>query len=519
MSAAAANPLSTPSGFAKGVFGHDHWQMQRDILDSVAANRRTAVKSCHSSGKTFLAADGVMWWITHYPDGVALTTAPGYTQVEKLLWGEIRTSLQQSKIKYPKPNLTELKLSEGNYALGISTNTATRFQGFKAKNLLLVFDEAPGVEPEIWEATQGLRASGNVHTLIIGNPTIAGGEFNDAFTTKRHMWTTFTISAFDTPNLQDCHISWKDEEGRDVKAGTGKLNLLEMPEDELDKNVNEHLVTRRWVREMFGEWGPEHAYFQSRVLGDFPTQNDDTLIPLAWLEKNKGKLPPETTKVDINGRTFEAKKRVRAGIDVAGPGEAETVLTVFEDDHIALLKTWPNADPRGDIVAALQPWKEELDTVNVDSIGIGWYIYLHLADIFGKVVKPVNVGLEARDKKKFFNAKAEYFWGLRMRVQSGDLTGLGSSPVHEKAIGQLTSIRYKQNPKGQIVIESKDDMRKRGIKSPDLAESIMLAQAEAAPAPIKTFAPPILLRSYVNDEGECESEHTIAGYGPKRLRY
>src|ERR1019366_4773596 len=84
---------------------------------SLAKNRHTAVKSCHASGKTFTAAEAVIWWITRYGDGIAITTAPTWLQVKKLLWGEIRKTLPAARIEYPKltPSATELKLGEGNY--------------------------------------------------------------------------------------------------------------------------------------------------------------------------------------------------------------------------------------------------------------------------------------------------------------------------------------------------------------------------------------------------------------------
>ena len=523
MSAAKkVNPLETPVGYAKAVLGHDHWKMQQDILNSVAQNRRTAVKSCNSSGKTFLAADAVLWWVTQYPDGIALTTAPGWVQVEKLLWGEIRRSLQNSKIKYPKPNLTELKLAEGNYAVGISTNESTRFQGFKGGHVLIVLDEAPGVSAEVWEALQGLRAGGEVHILAIGNPTLIGGEFHDAFTTKRDTWKTFTISAFDTPNLKDLYLEWQienpDKPGELIttRMGTGNTDLMSLSEEDLDRNPFPYLCARRWVKEMFTEWGPEHPFFQSRVAGDFPTQGDDVLIPLAWLERCKNKPAPEPPVLEINGRRFDKKKNKRAGLDVAGPGESETVLTILEEDHVILMKAWPTPDPRGEVVAELNKHKADLERVNVDSVGIGYGMYLHLADEFGKdIVKAVNVGLKARDDKKFVNAKAEYYWGLRMRVQAGDLTGLAD----EKALGQLTSIKYKQNPRGQIVIEGKDEMRKRGVKSPDRAESVMLAQAEAVAAPIPSFVPPLMPRGVPATSTHVEEvDYAFERPSPWRMR-
>jgi hypothetical protein len=117
--------------------------------------------------------------------------------------------------------------------------------------------------------------------------------------------------------------------------------------------------------------------------------------------------------------------------------------------------------------------KGRIRRLNVDSTGIGYGMARHIAD-FKYKVRDVNVGVAARHPEKYANLKAELYWGLRMRFQSGDISGCFS----ERAIGQLAGIRYQHNARGQVVIESKDDLRKRGVKSPDLAEAVMLAFAE-----------------------------------------
>lgn len=487
--------LETPVGFSKGVLGHDLWPLQGEIANAVANNRYVAVKSCNASGKTFLAADIVLWWVTTFPDAIAVTTAPTWMQVEELLWGEIRRSLKSAKIAYPRTGLTKIDLSaagntDKNYAIGLSTNDHERFSGFHSGRVLIVLDEAPGVRAEVWQAIQGLRAGGNVRVLAIGNPVEIGGDFYDAFTSRREHWKTYTISAFDTPNLAPFYLDYEEviqkgevEEVVVTRAGRGTINLLEASEEQLDLAPRGYLCTPRWVKEMFTEWGADHAFFQSRVLGAFPKQSESTLIPLAWLERNKAKEVPKP----ITGG------KVKAGLDVAGPGEAETVLAVQdENDHLLELSAWPKADPRGDVVARLNAYKGRLARVNVDCVGLGWGIYLHLKDEFGgTIVRPVNVGAEPRDKRKFANAKAEHYWGLRLRAQSGDLTGIKD----EKTIGQLTAIRYKHNARGQIEIEKKEELVKRGVKSPDRAEAVMLAQAETDHAVGQLFKPMIIPKS------------------------
>ncbi len=438
-----------PVQFSRHVFGHDLWPVQQQILQSVAINRRTAVKACHSSGKTFCVADAVLWWITRYPDGVAITTAPTWMQVKAVLWGTIRTALAEAKarntIAYPEPLETQLKIGPNRYAIGLSTNLGVNFQGFHGR-ILVVLDEAPGVQPDIWEAIEGIRAGGDVRLLAVGNPIVPSGPFYDAFTSNRSGWNTLTISAFDTPNL----------------AGTTLDDLVnrDVGDPFLDDNSRPYLTQRRWVWEKYREWGPGHALWESKVLGNFPVQGEDSLLSLAWLEQASWR-----EVVDDGGQ-------VVAGIDVAGPGESETVLVVRAGDHILHWQAWTQPDPRGEVLAALMPWKQRLESVNLDSAGIGYYMGKHLEDE-GYPVDFVNVGERPGDPEKYVNLKAELYWGLRMRLQEGAMTGL----TDDKTIAQLTSIRYQHNARGQVVIESKENARKRGVASPDRAEAIMLAFA------------------------------------------
>lgn len=444
--------VSDPALFSRSFMRADLWEKQEVILRAIATHPRVAVKACHASGKTFLAALAVCWFLARYKEAVVVTTAPTWNQVEKMIWGEIHAAVRRSLYPFPKPLTTELKLADKRYAYGLSTNVTNqnegvKFQGTHAENVLIVVDEAPGLARAIWDAIEGARAGGNVRILALGNPTVASGPFHAAFHEERATWKTFTISAFDTPNL----------------AGLTLQSLIELPEDELDRNPRPYLTTRRWVKERLVSWGEKNPRFQARVFGNFPDQAEDALLSLTWLEKAKYSEAP-------------ASEPVRAGLDVAGPGEDETTLTVRKGPRIVLHESWPQEDPRGEVVAALEPFRAELEAVNVDSIGIGWGMYQHLKDLKFPAIA-VNVGEAAHDGEKYANLKAELYWGLRMRFQAGDVSGLDD----ETAIGQLAGIRYKHNPRGQVIIESKDDARKRGVKSPDRAESVMLAYAEVNP--------------------------------------
>lgn len=444
--------IINPDLFARDFLQSELWDTQAEILRAIATYPRVAVKACHASSKTYTAARVVLWFLAcHAPEAVVVTTAPTWGQVEKLLWGEVHSALAKSRYPFPEATLTGLKMGPKRYAYGLSTSVTksdegVKFQGIHAANVLIILDEAPGVDPKIWTAIEGARAGGNVKILAIGNPTISSGPFHDAFTVGRDTWKCFTISAFGTPNLKGIDIP----------------QLMAMTEDELDTNSCPYLTTRRWVKEKYIEWGPGHPLWEARVLGEFPQQSEDSLLSLAWLEQAK-----------IRDQKELSNAKITAGIDVAGPGEAETVLTIRRGGHILHHQAWPISDPRGEIVSILNKYKPVLSAVNVDAVGIGWYVYKHLEELKFPA-NPIIAQGPTSDSEKYKDEKAEFYWGLRLRFQDGDISGL----TDEKTIGQLASIRYKHNARGQVEIESKEDALKRGVKSPDRAESIMLAFAD-----------------------------------------
>ena len=237
-----------PVRFAQLVLGEDPWRLQQEILTSAARNPLTAVKSCHASGKTFNAAALALWALSRWPESLVITTAPTFRQV-KVMWGEIAEARKRSRIAFPEPSATELKLGDKRYAVGLSTNDPNKFQSYHAAHVLIIADEAQGILSAIWEAVEGIRAGGDVRVLMQGNPTVTGGHYHDAFGRNRSIWKTFTISAFDTPNLLGVTIE----------------QLLAMSDDELAISPAPYLVTRRWVKERYLRWSQPPDVPRSRA--------------------------------------------------------------------------------------------------------------------------------------------------------------------------------------------------------------------------------------------------------------
>ena len=458
------------------ILGEDPWDMQQQIARSVFGNPLTAVAACHASGKTRIAAAIVHAYLQAYPRCKILTTAPTWLQVKKLLWAEIGQMHGRLPASFGFELLdTQLRASLDWWAMGLSTDQGVRFQGHHAPKILVVFDEAVGVKGEIWEALEGIRAGGEVNVLALGNPTDASGPFYEAFTRDR-AWKTIRISAFDTPNLVDLGCG---------RNGERISRLMDLDEDSLAVNPRPYLVRRRWVREMFVKWGPTSPLWQSRVLGMFPEESADSLIGLRYIEQAR-------QEPDID----DGMSPVHIGIDVAGPGEDETVVCVRSGRNLLELRSFSDADPRARVLSMVTPWFPRLVRCAVDSAGIGYYFYLAVRDAFaahvgagggtqvrgaatGGVVAGVNVGEASSQPDQFHLLKAQLYWALRDRFREGDIAGLPD----DETVTQLASLRYHQDTRNRVVIESKDQLRSRGVASPDRAEALMLAFAEDNRAP------------------------------------
>lgn len=457
-----------PVNVAAWAFAHDHWWTPSAILRAMdRPHAKVAVKACHSSSKTFTAADVVLVALLNGHDVV--TTAPTQEQVERLLWGHIRRAIDGSpkiaRAAWGNVNLTEIRMPTGEFAVGIATKPeegGVRFQGHHARPgsaLDVVIDEAIGVNPGIFEAVEGFSAGGDVRRLYLCNPTVPSGPVYDIFEGDDPTWERVTIDAFDTPNLEGLTLS----------------ALLAMDEHELDDNVRPYLVTRRWVRDMYHLWGEDNPLWQSRVRGQFPGQASNSLIARAWIDAAAARP----------GVWSERGGDVTAGVDVAGPGKDETVVYVRQGPRVLECRAYPDPDARGKVLAGLQSWLHKgLKRVNVDSAGDGHYFTLHLRDHLPQAVEVngINVGESATDTPnkhgrlatdEFANLKAELYWHLREQFRDGMVSGLTDRTTQS----QLASLQWAPNDRGKTAIERKEAAAKRGVKSPDRAEALMLCFA------------------------------------------
>ncbi len=428
--------------------GAKPWRKQRQILNAVANHDRVAVRSCNGSGKTYIAAHVAVWWLMANRHATVVTTAPTDRQVRQLLWREINAiHSAQSDLIGGKITSNSLRIDRHRFAVGFSTDQEQRFQGFHQRNLLFIVDEASGVRQHIFEAIEGSMTAHGAKILMIGNPNALEGYFFNAFHKNRGEWNTIHISAFDTPNLQS---------GR--AAGNNSTGLL----------------TRQWVENARRMWREDSAAYQTRVLGQFPKNADDTLIPLQLIEDAVDRRRPQA-----KGNGEEPREPRVMGIDIARYGDDRTVACVRTADEVTDLIVLPKEDAMSTAGRALSIAREKgVDIIVVDEVGIGAGVLDRIREAGRRFsVIGVNGANKPSDSQSYANTRAELYDKLKQRFEKGEI----SIPDDDELIGQLASLRYFYNSKGQMRLEEKHRMRARGAKSPDRADALMYAFAKNEP--------------------------------------
>ena len=470
-----------PVGFAARILGVRPWDKQRRILDAIAHNRSVAVRSCNGAGKTFTAAVVILWWLMSYDNAIVITTAPSERQVREILWRELRNLyIPIRDIVGGKLTRTRLEFSPKRYAYGFSTNTEDRFQGFHSGNILVIVDEASGVDEFIYNAISGVTTSRNSKLLLIGNPHGYAGTFYNAFHKDRKQFETIHISAFDLPAFKDQGITEeniKDVEYPDpitddtdvIPAGNTVFparNTVIPAEAGTQGNINYAdsligLSSPQWALDLFNKQGPQSSVYQTRVLGQFPEEADDTLISLRDVEaavKRQTQIPPETKPV--------------MGVDVARFGNDKTVIVIRQGPRVLYIDELRKSDivnTTGAVVTAALRYK--VKDIIVDEIGVGAGVLDNLKADRRFNAQGLNGSNSPSNTEKYLNLRAEVFDGLRQRFADGDI----SIPNDPELISQIASLTYKYNARGQLQLESKDLIRSVGRQSPDKADAIALA--------------------------------------------
>lgn len=524
--------LSSTLNYIETVHGENIEDYFKPIIEAVddPIYQRIAIKACHAVGKTFGMARIIEALMSTNDYIKIISTAPTYRQVHDLLWKEIHSAYEKKPAMFRRGQLnqTEWWVNSETFARGFSPQkrvkaesgqgTDSAFQGYHAKYwTVVVFDEAVGVDPQIWEQVEGLLTSGvRILFLAIANPTSRNCKFFKCFSDRA--WKTFSITCFDTPNLIASNINSIEDIEKEVEY------ILSLDDEEALERLasypcpRPYLVNTRWVIEKAIEWGVDHPLFMGKVLGEFPDEDGDVLVSeqnIRTAQNREGK--------DLSNETIGF-----VGLDVARFGVDKSVLTSMVSTEQITKKTMAKNDTNqvvGHTINFIEDLQKKFPKVKkwrlaVDG-GFGHGVIDRLKELkkegeplkyskdkkefspenirIGKVLSSVEI-LEINfgstdwitfnygwvdeasrkrkqsdrkvqeDRENYCNFKAKMFDLLSLDIKR--IIKMIPDPVFMK---QLPTIRKDVDSKGRLKIESKEDYKDRtGETSPDEADSFAL---------------------------------------------
>jgi hypothetical protein len=423
-----------PVLFVESILGAKPQKWQADALMAVARNDRVSIKSGHGVGKTAFQSWLVLWWLlTHYPCKVAVTANTAH-QLSDVLWTEIDKWARQLPEGFKnllefKSDKISLKGASDSFAVARTSRKENpeALQGFHSENMLFLVEEASGVPDVVFQVAEGALSTAGAKTVMCGNPTRSDGFFYESFHGQRHMWSNITVS---------CHDG--------------------------------EYVSEDFLANMADKYGEESNVYRVRVLGEFPTQSDDVLVPLYIVE--------EATKRDIEPSPTTP---VVWGLDVARFGGDRSALAKRQGQALLEpIKTWQNKDLMelaGIVLTEYEAcnYQSRPQAVYIDAIGLG----AGLADRLRELDLPavaISVSETASLKERFGRLRDELFWNAREWFEGRDV----KIPDDDTLIQEITAIRYKYLSTGKLKVESKDEMKRRGQRSPDVADAFVLTFAE-----------------------------------------
>lgn len=435
--------------------GPDDWAV--DVLTKIGDDIKSgasvenaiqiAVASGHGIGKSALVSWLILWALSTKTDTKGVVTANTDTQLRTKTWPELakwhRLCIFRVWFKFTATSLFSLDPEHEKTwrmdAVPWSENNTEAFAGLhnQGRRILLIFDEASAIADRVWEVAEGALTDKDTEIIwgCFGNPTQSGGRFFACFNRLKHRWWTRQVDS------------------RTVKI-TNKTQL------------------NKWVE----DYGEDHDFVRVRVRGVFPRASSIQFISQDEVTKAVAR---DYTEIEVRGFAKVL------GVDVARHGDDQSVITKRKGKKVypQLKLRVPDTMKLAEIVATeIEDWQP--DYVLIDATGIGWAVVDRLNQLgYSKKVIPVQVGEAAADDRKYFNKRAECWGRMREWLIDG-----GSIPDDPELETDLTGPQYAMDKNGRFQLEKKDEMKKRGLSSPDMGDSLAMTFAEITAAPTKEEA-------------------------------
>lgn len=476
--------------FVRDALGVKLDSEQQEILHSVQFNPRTSVASGTARGKDFVAACAAMSFLYLTPrwnsrgEMVANTkvalTAPTDRQVKNIMMPEISRLWNRAKARglqlTGKLNSYDIRTENDEWFLtGFKADEHNHeaWSGFHAVNTMFVVTEASGISDDTFAAIEG-NLQGNSRILIVFNPNTTVGYA--AKSQKGERWNKFRLNSLTAPNVVQHKQVISGQV--DYEWVQDKLEnwCMRISEDEASEENDDFCFEGQWYR-------PEDL-FRIKVLGKFPKVSEDVLIPQQWME-----MAMERWKqANMTENDYRIKKEIDIlGVDIAGMGRDSSCFVRrrgFYVPKIISRNSGGQADhmrDAGDIMALRRQNPEMY--VSIDTIGEGAAVFSRcveqednpsyiLSCKYSEGAKSSNRELtDITGQYRFTNMRAYLFWCVRdwLNPKNGFNAML---PPDEGLLQEATEIRWLFRSDGKIIIEPKDDIKKRLGRSPDKFDSL-----------------------------------------------
>lgn len=416
--------------------GPEQWQglFLRDVGNAIVeGNRRFSVRAGHGVGKTTIEAWLILWFVLFHRDLKVPVTANSQDQLRDVVWAEIARwhrvlpEFLRAQIEVKGERVYIKADPEGAFAVARTARPEKpeALQGFHASSIAFFIEEASGIEDVIFETAGGALSSENSWVFMFANPTRTSGYFYRSHHGNRASWRVYHIP---------CSSSWR--------------------------------VSPTYAAEVAKEYGLESNVYRVRVEGDFPRSDDDAVIPL-WL-----------IEAAVIRDVSPTDSAVVWGLDVARFGDDSTALAKRRGNVLlCAVREWRKYDLMQTVGIVVKdysesPLEDRPSSINVDVIGMGGGVVDRLREL-GLPARGINVSeLPAVDDGRYMRLRDELWFKARDWFDTRAVT----MPRDDGLMSELVGPSYKI-PAGKIKVESKDEMKKRGVKSPNKADAFCLTFA------------------------------------------
>lgn len=443
-----------------------YWERQKEVCQSVAEYRVTVVYSGNMVGKDYVVGGIPHWWLYTRPDSLVIVTGPTQTTLGTVTWKEIRRAANGAAIPMgsrvtlgAKSSPLQVEVDANGWgALGYSTTSVERASGQHAEHLLVVVEEASGVEDEIWDAIESL---GYDRLLVIGNPIRAEGRFVDL--------------------IRQAERDIADGVPKHMAINAIRIQSTESPHAQLDKSPW-GMADKTWLESVKRKYGEKSLWYKSHVLAEIPAVSADILIPgfhldLAINHKRRG--------VAAN-HPVHATRRLSCDLGEGVGRDSSCILT--RDDYGILGVEWGAALGLAEAAAIMhkhhQRYAVQPAMMSFDKLGIGKNFPNHLARYglqnarpYGGSGRPMNPGM-------YTNIRTEAAWKLRQRLDPQHVPNIREphqmqeqfhfcpGNYHQRLLDELKPLTY-ECIGNQVKLLNKDDWAEILGHSPDVADALI----------------------------------------------